>query len=56
MTYRTEGKTTDLWDKGISVFRHLDDPDQASGPSWALCLVVLLLGGEWLTRKLLRLA
>lgn len=56
ISYRTEGKTTDLWDKGLGVFRHLDDPDSAGGPSWALCLAVALLGAEWLTRKLLRLA
>ena len=54
--FTSEGRVYDLWDKGITVFQHLDDPDQARGPSWALLLVCLLLGGEWLTRKLLRLA
>lgn len=56
ITYRTEGKTSDLWDKGITVFAHLDNPDVARGPSWALLLIIVLLGSEWLLRKLLRLA
>lgn len=54
--FTSEGRVYDLWDKGITVFWHLDDPDKARGVSWALLLVCLLLGGEWLTRKLLRLA
>lgn len=54
--FRTEGKTYDLWDKGVTIVNHLDDPDQASGPSWAMIWLIGLLGIEWLTRKLLRLA
>jgi hypothetical protein len=54
--FRTEGKVTDLWDKGITLFAHLEHPDDASGPPWALVWLVTLLGGEWLTRKLLKLA
>lgn len=54
--FTTEGRVYDLWDKSVTVLAHLDDPDQARGPSWALLLVCLFLGGEWLTRKLLRLA
>lgn len=54
--FRTEGKVTDLWDKGITLFADLEHPDDASGPPWALLLIVTLLGGEWLTRKLLKLA
>jgi hypothetical protein len=55
-TNRTEGKISDIWDKGITVFRDLRHPDEAEGPPWALLLLVTLLGGEWLARKLLRLA
>jgi hypothetical protein len=54
--YRTEGKVTDLWDKGWTVFANLEHPDQATGPPWALILIVVLLSGEWLTRKLIKLA
>lgn len=54
--FTSEGRVYDLWDKGITVFQHLDNPDLASGPAWALLLVATLLGAEWLTRKLLRLA
>lgn len=54
--YSTEGKVYDLWDKGISVLNHLDQPDKADGISWALWLIGALLGTEWLIRKLLRLA
>jgi len=54
--FRSEGRVYDLWDKGLTVWAHLDQPDQAAGPAWALVLLCLLLGGEWLTRKLLRLA
>ena len=56
ITFRTEGKAKDIWDKGITVFGHLDDPDQASGISWVLVFGMCLLGFEWLARKLLRLA
>jgi hypothetical protein len=54
--FTSEGRVHDLWDKGITVFQHLDDPEKASGPSWGLLLCTLLLGCEWLIRKLLRLA
>ena len=54
--FTSEGRVYDLWDKGITIFQHLDDPEQAKGPSWALLLCTLLLGSEWLIRKLLRLA
>jgi hypothetical protein len=54
--YRTEGKVTDLWDKGITLFADLDHPERASGPPWVLLVLVLLLSGEWLARKLLKLA
>lgn len=54
--YSTDGKVYDLWDKGISVWNHLDQPDKAEGISWALWLIGALLGTEWLIRKLLRLA
>jgi hypothetical protein len=54
--YRTEGKVMDLWDKGLTVLNHLDDPEAAGGPPWALTLLVLFLGTEWLVRKLLRVA
>lgn len=54
--FRTEGKVTDLWDKGLTLFADLEHPDDASGPPWALVWLVTLLGGEWLTRKLLKLA
>lgn len=56
ITFRTEGRAQDLWDKGLNVLWHLDDPRQASGPPWPLVVIVTLLGAEWLTRKLLRLA
>jgi hypothetical protein len=56
ITFRTEGRPQDLWDKGFDVFWHLDDPRQSTGPPWAMVLVITLLGTEWLTRKLLRLA
>lgn len=56
ITFRTEGRPQDLWDKGFDVFWHLDDPRQSTGPPWAMVLVITLLGAEWLTRKLLRLA
>jgi hypothetical protein len=54
--FTSEGRVYDLWDKGITVLQHLDNPDLASGPAWALLLVATLLGSEWLIRKLLRLA
>jgi hypothetical protein len=54
--FRTEGKVTDLWDKGWTVFADIEHADKASGPPWALVLLVLLLSAEWLTRKLLKLA
>jgi hypothetical protein len=54
--FRTEGKVTDLWDKGITLFADLQHPDDASGPPWVLVVAVVLLGTEWLTRKLLKLA
>lgn len=54
--FTSEGRVYDLWDKGVTVWWHLDDPDQARGPSWALILVACFLGSEWLIRKLLRLA
>lgn len=54
--FTTEGRVYDLWDKGVTVWQHLDNPDKAEGPSWALILVCLFLGSEWLARKLLRLA
>jgi hypothetical protein len=54
--FRTEGKVSDIWDKGWTVFSDLEHPDDADGPPWALVLVVLLLSFEWLTRKLLKLA
>ncbi len=54
--FRSEGRVYDLWDKGVTVWRHLDNPDMARGPSWALLLLCGLLGVEWLARKLLRLA
>jgi hypothetical protein len=50
------GKTSDIWDKGWNVFANLQNPDDATGPPWALVLVVALLSVEWLTRKLLKLA
>ncbi len=56
ITFRTEGKAKDIWDKGFTVFAHLDDPDQAGGWSWVLLLGITLLGMEWLARKWLRLA
>jgi hypothetical protein len=54
--FRSEGRVYDLWDKGVTVWQHLDAPDKAAGPSWALIVLCIFLGGEWLTRKLLRLA
>ena len=54
--FRSEGRVYDLWDKGLTVWQHLDAPDKAAGPSWALIVLCIFLGGEWLTRKLLRLA
>ena len=54
--FRTEGKVADLWDKGWTVFADIEHPDKASGPPWALVLLVLLFSAEWLTRKLLKLA
>jgi hypothetical protein len=54
--FRTEGKLSDIWDKGWTVFADLEHPDDATGPPWALVLVVGLLSVEWLTRKLLKLA
>lgn len=54
--FTSEGRVYDIWDKGVTVWWHLDDPDQARGPSWALMLVAFFLGSEWLIRKLLRLA
>jgi len=54
--YRTEGRVTDLWDKGITIFADLDHPEKASGPPWVLVVLVVLLSGEWLARKLLKLA
>ncbi|HMP03496.1 MAG TPA: VWA domain-containing protein [Gemmatales bacterium] len=53
VTFRTEGQPQDIWDKGFSVFWNLDDPKQASGPPWALVTLIVLLGSEWLIRKLL---
>jgi hypothetical protein len=54
--FRTEGKVSDIWDKGWTVFADLQHPDRAAGPPWALVLLVTLLSAEWLTRKLLKLA
>lgn len=54
--FRTEGKVADIWDKGWTVFADIEHPDRASGPPWALVLLVLLFSTEWLMRKLLKLA
>ncbi len=55
-SYRTEGRVTDLWDKGWTVFQDIHHPENAEGPPWALVLLVTLISAEWLTRKLLKLA
>ncbi len=53
---RLPGKTHDVWDKGWDVFLDIYHPEKSSGWPWAVILLVTLLSGEWLTRKLLKLA
>lgn len=66
--FDTRGPVVDLWDKGIELPEYKEDgniweryvPAAWSGRtipvSWVLLVVVSLLGLEWLSRKMLRLA
>jgi hypothetical protein len=48
---RSRGAVQDVWDQGFTLW-----PDSSVRMATVLLLITLLLSGEWLTRKLLKLA
>ena len=50
-TQRSRGPVKDLWDQGFTI-----SENPALRMATVLIVVTLLLSGEWLTRKLLKLA
>ena len=55
-TSRNRGPARDLWDDGYVALTEPEPPEQPFKLLTVLTLVVVLLGAEWLLRKLLRLA